>query len=307
MTTTLTGKFQIGNAWFEAESKYLTLNLRDSTDALDDTDELRRRMKEDGFLLLRGLHDRDAVLAARRDILQVMQAQGKLDPDAPLMDGVVNPDPANAPDTPTVRGRDHMKKPSLLDIVYGPRVMGFFGRFLGGEAMSYQFQWLRAVGPGGSSTIHYDVVYMGRGTQNLYTCWTPLGRITPDMGPLAMVLGSNRWKEVIETYGRTDVDRDLTCGYFTSDPAELVDRFGGRWATTTFEPGDAVILDMFTMHASLTNNSNKYRISCDTRYQLASDPIDERWIGRSPQAHTRFWAKDAKLEPLEISRQRWGV
>ena len=308
-TTTVTSaeQYQIGDSWFEAESKYLTLELRDSTDLLDDTEALRARMKEDGFLLLRGLHDHDAVLTARRDILNIMAEQGKLDPDADLMDGVVNPDPAKGNDTPTVRGRDHMKKPSLREVVYGPRVMGFFERFLGGTPMSYEFQWLRAVGPGGSSTVHYDVVYMGRGTQNLYTCWTPLGRITPDMGPLAMVLGSNRWKHVIETYGRTDVDRDLTCGYFTKDPAELVDRFGGRWATTTFEPGDVVILDMFTMHASLTNNSNRYRISCDTRYQLASDPVDERWAGKAPKAHAQFWAPEAKLEPVEVSRKRWGI
>lgn len=299
-------KYQIGKHWFEAESKYLTLDMRDSTDLLDDVEALRQRMKEDGFLLLRGLHDRDAVLAARRDILEVLAEQGKLDPAAPLMEGKINPNPSTM-DTPSVRGRDHLKKESLRKVVYGAPVMGFFERFLGGEPMSYEFQWLRTVGTGGGSTIHYDVVYMGRGTQNVYTCWTPLGRITPEMGPLAMVLGSNRWKEVIETYGRTDVDRDLTCGYFTDDPAELVDRFGGRWASTTFEPGDVVILDMFTMHASLTNNSDKYRISCDTRYQLASDPIDERWAGKAPKAHERFWAKEAKLVPVEVSRQQWGL
>jgi hypothetical protein len=122
-----------------------------------------------------------------------------------------------------------------------------------------------------------------------------------------MVIGSNQWQRVIETYGQTDVDRDLTSGAFSSDPAELVERFGGRWATTTFEPGDVVILNMFTMHASLTNNSNKYRISCDTRYQLASEPVDDRWAGKQPKMHDRFWAKDAQLEPTEVSRQRWGV
>jgi hypothetical protein len=299
-------KLRIGDAEFEAGGRYLTLDLTDSTDLLDDTAELRARMLEDGFLLLRGLHDPDAVLEARRDILERLAAAGNLDPDEPLLDGVVHPNPNNVA-TASVRGRDHLKTESLRRVVYGPRLMSFFERFLGGEPLSYNFQWLRAAGPGASSTIHYDVVYMGRGSQNLYTCWTPIGKITPDMGPLVLCLGSNKWQPVLESYGRSDVDRDLTCGYFSNDAAELVDKFGGRWATTTFEPGDVVILNMFIMHASLTNLSNRYRISCDTRVQLASDPIDDRWAGENPKMHTEFWKPGASIEPLEVSRARWGV
>jgi hypothetical protein len=298
--------YKIGDAAFEAESKYLTLNLSDSTSLFDDTHALRQRISEDGFLLLRGLHDPDEVLNVRREILSIMSQHGKLDPDAPLMEGVVHPKPSEV-DTSSVRHRDHLKTEALRQLVYGPRIMNFFQRFLDSEPTSYNFQWLRTVGPGGSSTIHYDVVYMGRGTKNLYTCWTPLGHITPEMGPLAICMGSNRWQDVINTYGASDVDRDLTCGYFTKDPAELVDRFGGRWATTTFQPGDVVVLNMFTMHASLTNTTNRYRISCDTRYQPAGEPIDERWAGQSPITHTRFWAPDAQLQTVEQSRQKWGV
>lgn len=299
-------QLKIGKQNFESESKYLTLKMEDANSLLGDTEALRQKINEDGFLLLRKLHDPQAVLNARRDILNVMSQRGKLDPDAPPMDGAVNPNP-NEVDTSSVRGREHLKHESLHRVVYGKPIMGFFDRLLGGESMSYNFQWLRTAGPGGGSTIHYDVVYMGRGTQNLYTCWSPLGTITPDMGPLAICLGSNKWQKVIDTYGHTDVDRDKTCGYFSDDPAELVDKFGGRWASTTFEPGDVVILNMFIMHASLTNMTNKYRISCDTRYQLASEPIDERWAGKEPKTHTEFWAEGAELEPVEVSRQKWGV
>jgi len=35
----------------------------------------------------------------------------------------------------------------------------------------------------------------------------------------------------------------------------------------------------------LDNQTNKVRLSTDTRYQLASEPIDERWIGENPPAH----------------------
>ena len=76
-----------------------------------------------------------------------------------------------------------------------------------------------------------------------------------------------------------DVDRDKVAGWFSSDPIEMVDRHGGRWGTHEFRMGDVLIFGMFTMHGSLDNHSNQYRISCDTRYQRADEPIDERWIG----------------------------
>jgi len=288
------------------ESKYLTLELADSNDVLEDTEALRKRMRKDGYLLIRGLHDADEVLQARGDILQLLADEGALDPQEPVMAGVAHPDPQEIASS-SVRGREHLKTDSLKRVVYGKRVMNFFDRFLGGASLSYNFQWLRTTAPGAGSTIHYDVVYMGRGTHNLYTCWTPIGTVTPEMGPLVLCLGSNHWWNVIDTYGKTDVDRDLTCGYFSDDPAELVDTFGGRWATTTFEAGDVVILSMFLMHASLTNNSSQFRLSCDSRYQLAADPIDERWAGENPSGHDAFWQAGEAVEPIDVSRNKWGL
>jgi ectoine hydroxylase-related dioxygenase (phytanoyl-CoA dioxygenase family) len=127
------------------------------------------------------------------------------------------------------------------------------------------------------------------------------------MGTLAICLGSHRWREIIDTYGQDDVDRNVTAGIFTHDPMELVDRFGGRWATTTFEPGDAIIVSMYLLHASLGNLTNRYRISCDTRYQRASHPKDERWDGPNPVGHPVMWAPGVQLEPVEVARQRWGI
>ena len=74
-----------------------------------------------------------------------------------------------------------------------------------------------------------------------------------------------------------------------------------------FPAGDLIIFNMFLMHASLVNTSDKIRITADTRYQLASEPIDERWVGEKPRGHYAWKKQDAKIEPLEESRQRWGV
>ena len=36
---------------------------------------------------------------------------------------------------------------------------------------------------------------------------------------------------------------------------------------------------MKLVHASLDNQNNRIRLSTDTRYQLAAEEIDPRWVG----------------------------
>ena len=298
--------YQFGDRWFEAESRYLTLRLRESNDVLGDPAALRARLAEDGYLSVRALHEPADVLTARRDILGLMAEDGLLDLEGPHTDGVANP-AAREVATTSTRARARFKTPSLQAVVYGSRLCGFFARLLGGPVVSYAFQWFRAAGPGAASPIHGDAPYMSRGTGHVYSCWTPIGDVPPEMGPLVVCLGSHRWERVRETYGRTDVDRDLIEGIFSRDPAELVDRFGGRWATAHFRAGDVVVFGLHLLHASLTNTTRCYRLSCDVRYQLAAEPMDERWAGTTPSGHSAFWAPDARLEPVEVSRRRWGL
>jgi hypothetical protein len=101
------------------------------------------------------------------------------------------------------------------------------------------------------------------------------------------------------------VDRDHVTGSFSNDPVELVDRYGGRWHTNAFKVGDVLIFGMFTMHGSLNNVTNRFRLSTDTRYQLASEPVDERWMGEDPIAHYA-WTKGETV-PMEEARKKWGV
>ncbi len=282
-------------------------DLRDSNDILDNPGALHERMAEDGYLLIRGLHDKETVLAARRAILEKLAAKGMLAPDTPLMDGTFNPDYSEPTSTGSMGNKPLTQLPAFKAVVDGAPIMGFFKHFLGGKARTFDFKWLRTAGPGSGSPIHYDIVFMGRGTQNLYSCWTPLGDVSLDMGPIVFCLGSNRFEKVRETYGQADVDRDLIKGHFSDDPLEIVEKFGGHWATTSFSAGDVIIFSMFLMHASLVNTSDKIRITADTRYQLAAEPIDERWIGKNPKGHYAWKRKDAEIESLEESRRRWGV
>ncbi len=67
--------------------------LRDSNDILDDPEALEARMETDGYWLIRGLVERDVVLAARREILLKYAVIGEIDSiDHPLMEGVYGSD-----------------------------------------------------------------------------------------------------------------------------------------------------------------------------------------------------------------------
>ncbi len=304
MTTATTIRF--ANHDLELGGKYIGA-LRESLPG-DDVEVLRARMAEDGYLFVRGLHRRDDVQAARAELLGRLARAGALDPASPTSEGVINPAGPKDWFTEFNHGAGATKGPAFTALVEGAPVMDFFGRFLQRDPLTFDFKWLRVVGNGEFTGAHLDNVYMGRGSPNLYTVWTPIGDTSLDMGALAVLAGSHRlesFARVRETYGRMDVDRDHVDGWFTSDPTELVDRFGGRWATADFQAGDVLIFTMFTLHASLTNITNRFRITSDTRYQPADEPADERWVGANPKAH--YGWRNGTMVPMSEARKGWGV
>ena len=173
---------------------------RSSNDIFEDTDALRHRIEEDGYLIIRNFHDRASILNARQEILTYMDSQGVLAPGTPLDDAIIGPE------NRSTRFRDNIVKqwPGFLNIVEGENTMNFFQRFLDGPALSLDHKWLRAISKGRNAGAHYDVVYMGAGTKKLYTMWTALGDISLDMGPLALCLGSHKHQQLKNTYGASD-------------------------------------------------------------------------------------------------------
>ncbi|MEZ4620676.1 MAG: phytanoyl-CoA dioxygenase family protein [Caldilineaceae bacterium] len=174
-------------------------------------------------------------------------------------------------------------------VLESDELFAFFATYFGEPALTFTYKWLRAVGNEQYTGAHYDYVYMGQGSPNLHTVWIPFGDVNIDQGTLAMCVGSNRllaFERLKQTYGRMDVDRDQTEGWFTKDPMEIVEKFGGQWATTDYQAGDVILFGMHTMHASTTNLTNRFRLSCDVRFQPASEPADKRWIGDESTGHT---------------------
>ena len=182
----------------------------------------------------------------------------------------------------------------------------FCERFLGGPVRHFDYTWCRVECPGEHSATrpHYDIVFMGRGARNLCSSWTPLGDVPQRMGGLMILENSHRQEHIKATYGQLDVDaycanypdtaeiesgekrwQRADGGAYSRDVMAVRQEIGGRWLTTDYQLGDLLVFSMYTMHAALDNMTNQLRLSTDSRYQLASEPVDERWIGENYIAH----------------------
>ena len=288
--------------------------LRRSDDALGDFTELRHRMQQDGYLFLPGLLHRNEILSARSEIARRLADAGLLHESYPIADCIAAP--AAQVNFMAEVARDN---PRLDAVLYAGPMMEFYQSFLGGPVRHFDYTWFRAKAPGNNATQpHYDVVYMGRGTRRLYTSWTPFSDMGFDMGGLMILENSHKQQHIIANYGQTDVDRycendaasqqllrsardeernltgeergqvkwqSPTFGAYSPDAINTRRELGGRWLTAEYRMGDLLLFGMYTMHASADNHTNQIRLSSDSRYQLASESVDERWIGQDPPAH----------------------
>lgn len=261
--------------------------LRDSNDVLGDREALEARMEEDGYWLFRGLVDRDRVLEARREILLKYAVIGEIDAiNHPLMEGIYSAesyiDKVNLlAFTESVRTGQAYER-----VVLHEALTGLLERYLGGAVRCFDFKWPRLVRPGETCGFHCDAPYVNRGSQKVMTAWIPLGDLPREEGALIVLEGSHQNGTVRQRYGLKDADRD-GLGWLSTNPITLRKNLGGRWLTADFRAGDVLIFSMYLVHGAIDNHSRKKRcrLTSDTRYQLASESLDERWNGAKPLLH----------------------
>ena len=280
--------------------------LEDCTPLLGDREALREQFATNGYVYLPGYLGRGRVIEARRVFIDALRRRGTLHPDYDPMDGVVDPNASDASKAPTFAGgRLETMFPDnyqpIHDVLYTGPMMAFFRTLFDADVLHYDFTWTRQVNPGPATPLHSDVVYMGRGTHDLYTAWTPMGDNSFDVGGLILLEGSNNHTGLAKSYWQSDVDsfcsnkedkRDAwaktngMAGGLRGTANQIRRSLGGkRWLTADYRMGDVLIFNVYTVHGGTDNRSNRVRLSTDTRYQRADQPVDERWIGEKPPAH----------------------
>jgi hypothetical protein len=262
--------------------------MTDSSPLLSDGAALRARLGEDGYLFLRGALDRDEALAARSEVLHRLAGVGE----------IAEPAEAALPTGTSRRAELHAdlgrfwrsvsEGPAVRCAVHGDRARKVASAVLDDAVRPFDFIWLRAMLAGRASPLHFDHVYMNRGTDKVVSVWIPLGDVAVADGPLAIVEDSHRFADLIARYRGHDVDRDPSRpGHVAESARQFLEDRGARLLTADFRAGDLCLFSLFTLHGSVDNASpaGKVRLSVDTRWQPADQPMDERLSGPDPKGH----------------------
>ncbi len=260
--------------------------LESATELLGDGEALRNTIDERGYLFLPGLIAAEVVLEARHEILLKYAAIGEIDDRFPIDEA--RQGTGHGVSTANLRAFSESVRSGhcYRHVVENDAVVDLYADLLEGPVHCYDFRWPRFVRPGEGCGFHCDGPYMNRGTDKVYSSWIPLGRVTREEGALMILEDSHRNPKLLDGYLRSDADRDGLV-WLDDDPEAVRQKYGRRWLTTDFEPGDVLCFGMHTLHGALDNNSStgRCRLSSDSRYQRADEPADPRWNGNEIEGH----------------------
>ena len=226
--------------------------LQSCNHLLDDHAALIRFHDEEGYILLRGVLDAASVEDARRAMFAVMEKHGLIEAGAtePVWTGT--PSPGGMEESPEFSG-------IARKLIEHPTNMRLMEQILGEPACIIPIVQYRAYPPGGSVTgVHQDG-FFSPGIKNYKPVWTPLANCEREVGGLMLAV------------------RQCNRGFFhniAKTPSSIPEGVipDDSWATTDYFPGDVLILNPCTPHASMPNISNRCRVTIDTRVQSAADP-----------------------------------
>lgn len=280
------------------------LGLLTPSDPARPIEALREQFKEQGYLWLKGLLDRDEVLEFRRRFFAAYRDTGLLAPGSDPVDGIYSG--GEGVDRQALRhlAAEIVRWASYEAFCLSAPIWQFYEEFYGGPVYLHKRKLIRYTRPGDASTTgaHYDLTYLRAGTDRVLTSWIPIGDIPIRMGGLVYLEGSDAFgrrteaefsvknahlapEERISAYNKNMGD----VGWLTKDLPSLVDRLGTRWLAADYETGDMVVHSAYMIHAATTNEmeGGRMRLSTDIRYQLVKDEIDPRW--------EEHWSPDDKL------------
>lgn len=263
--------------------------LRETPFAESDGEALRSRLRDDGYLFLRGVLNVDDVLAARSSVFERLAAVGEI--GEPAIDGIF---------TGTSRRKELAgdlaafwqsvsEEPLLRVVSHGERTRRIMSAVLGEPARPHDYIFLRPGVPGRATKLHYDYPFFARGSQRVFTVWTALGEVPVSDGPLVVVEGSHRFDDLIEPIRGIDYESSSSPRVqLTGHAIDFARERRTRLLTADFHAGDLIVFTMTTLHGTLDNHSpiGRTRLSCDVRWQPAADPLDPRYQGPNPPGTT---------------------
>ena len=247
--------------------------LRVSNDISEDSDALRQRLDEEGYLFFKHLQDADALLNLRREMLTVMQEGGWLVAGTDPIDGIadVSQQCTEGDLGYTDVYHEVYKIEAFHRIAHRPEVVDMVAKIAGRPVMPHPQKIARLWFPkytDHTTPTHQDFVHF-QGNFETYTCWAPVGDCPIELGGLAVIPGSHKVNHVLDHHF------SLGAGSLSINEEDL----HGQWHSTDYEVGDTLIFPALTIHKALPNvTEDRLRVSLDNRYQAIGDTIAEHML-----------------------------
>jgi ectoine hydroxylase-related dioxygenase (phytanoyl-CoA dioxygenase family) len=255
--------------------------------------QLRERLKEQGYLWLRGFFSREEIISARRRFFERMRPAGIVAENIDASEGIFSGH-RDQTGHATKLLMEFVRTAAYESFCLQPRLWGFYEQLMEGDVYLHKRKIVRQSYPLDPKTTdaHYDLIYLRGGTDTVLSSWIPLGDVPLDMGGLTYLEGSDAFGRQIEAefaaqraelapeerLSAYNKHMSLTGG-IGKDLSALVSRYNSRWLVADYEAGDMVIHTSYMIHAATQNNSSegRMRLSTDIRYQRIRDEIDARW------------------------------
>jgi len=253
------------------------LGLLEPSDPAWPINRLREQYRAQGYLWLKGLLNRERVLAFRGWYFEQFAATDLLAPGSDPRDGFYS-------GQITDLERVHrimvglVRQPEYEAFCRAEPIVQFYQNFLGGPVQLYQRKLIRYTKPNDPNCTggHYDMVYLRLGSDAFCSSWIPIGDTGIELGGLTYLEGSHQLGLQLESH---QYPANLTGDWLSKDLPMLAERANARWLVANYEAGDIMVHSPYMIHASTVNCSSagRLRLSTDIRYQLADAKIDPRW------------------------------
>jgi len=237
----------------------------DSTALADDGPALGARMRQDGYLLLRGVLPTPTLRALQRKVGDLAKEAGWLRTDRDVSEAIadpagfcVDPDPTYLR---TLRRINRLEDYHALK--HHQALMGLLERLLGQPVFPHPRVLMRNIFPSRAeftTKAHQDFPNV-QGTEEVYTAWFPLIDCPMDVGPLQIAAGTHR--DGVYDFG-------IAGG---AGGIEISDPLDGKWVSGDVMLGDVLIFHSMVVHKGLPNRSDRLRMSMDVRYQPVAEPF----------------------------------
>jgi len=220
---------------------------------LDDHAALEAFYEDNGYVLLRGVFDLDAVAEARDAMLKVASDLGLTEPGDITGKWTGKASPGGLEESPLYSG-------IAKKLLEHPASLAVLEKVLGEKPCAMPNVQYRAYPPHSAwGTVHQDGFY-SPGIHDYKPVWVPLTPCSRAMGGLALAVKQNK-RGYLHNTSKTSpfpIPKDAI-------PAD-------SWATTDYMPGDVLIVNPYTPHTGLANTSDRLRLSFDSRVQSAANP-----------------------------------